>query len=464
MDEFALRYLDYLKKHQPTHASWMGIRELDPYLPRLDEEGLKSQIEELREIVKLSELIGDDPISETARRDVEAEEILTRWELWKHYPLAPSIAASSIIELLIYDLPREYRDMMIRERIKKMPKMFEENLEVLDEPYSIWVNVAEMEAEGLKKLLRAYSVSTSFIDKFIEEIKKLNIKEGFKPLGENLFEEYMRTILIDWREHLNWSKKELDELLPRFEEISCDEKTEEDMLQAYERALKEARRITVERDLVTLPPGEKVKIVETPEALKPVIPFAAFFPSPPLTWDATGILIVTPETKEGWWEVFNTAVHEAYPGHHVQLAKKPPSLALRVFGNFTDFIEGWAHYTEQLIHDLEVFKHPCYDRAYLKGVVWRLIRVEVDVGLSTGKMSYEEAVERLKKVMGEEQAKAEVNRYTLHPGYNVAYSYGKRKILEIRDMLAMPLKDFHDWLLSHYGMPLGIVERIARAQ
>ena len=92
-----------------------------------------------------------------------------------------------------------------------------------------------------------------------------------------------------------------------------------------------------------------------------------------------------------------------------------------------------------------------------------MIRVEVDVGLSTGRMSYDEAVEHLKKVMGEEQAKAEVNRYTLHPGYNVAYSYGKRKILEIRDILNTSLKNFHDWLLNHYGMPLGIVERIAKS-
>ncbi len=463
VNEFALRYLEFLKRHQPTHASWMGLREVDPYLPRLDEEGIKAYLEELKELAELSDALSEDPISETARREVKAEEILSRWELWKHYPLAPSVASSAIIELMIYDLPKEYRDLMIRERIKKMPKMFEENLEILEEPYSVWVTIAKMEAEGLKKLLEAYKVSANFIDKYLEEIDKMNIKDGFKPMGEDLFDQYMRMLLIDWKEHLAWSRKELERLLPEFQAIKCEEKPVEDMFEAYEKALSEARRIVVEQDLVTLPPGEKVKIAETPDALKPLIPFAAFFPSPPLTWDATGILIVTPETKEGWWEVFNTAVHEAYPGHHVQLATKPSSLALRVFGNATDFIEGWAHYTEQLIHDLGILKHPCYDKAYLRGVVWRLIRVEVDVGLSTGKMNFEEAVSHLTKVMGEEQAKAEVNRYTLNPGYNVAYSYGKRKILEIRDMLNTSLKNFHDWLLSHYGMPLGIVERIAKS-
>ena len=125
--------------------------------------------------------------------------------------------------------------------------------------------------------------------------------------------------------------------------------------QAVLGAAQGALRDTIGRnDLATLPENESLSVIPTPEYLRNVMPFAAYFQ--PAKFDARrrGIYIVTPSVdgdprammEHNWASISNTSIHEAYPGHHLQLAlaARHPSLT-RAQVEAPEFVEGWGMYT-----------------------------------------------------------------------------------------------------------------------
>lgn len=180
----------------------------------------------------------------------------------------------------------------------------------------------------------------------------------------------------------------------------------------------------------------------------------------------------TPEMLSpfNWYDILNTTVHEAYPGHHVQLcyAKNAPILLRKTYFHPPDFIEGWAHYTEWLMLEEGIDRSLEYRLQIPHDALWRAVRVYVDVELSTGMITFEEAVEKLVKdaYLPQQGAIGEVFRYTLSPGYQISYNYGKTKILELREKVKKLLgekyshKLFHKLLLEKGNLPINILSEI----
>ena len=160
-------------------------------------------------------------------------------------------------------------------------------------------------------------------------------------------------------------------------------------------------------------------------------------------------------------------MHETYPGHHLQLSLHLPTKYRPIVADATDLIEGWAHYSEELMMELGFEKDPRYVWQVKKDSLWRLVRVYVDVELSTGKMSFEEAVKELVEVamLDEASAKAEVLRYTLTPSYQLSYAYGKRRIKEMREEVkeyagsSFSLYGFHRLLLKDGALPVDVLRK-----
>ncbi|HWS88731.1 MAG TPA: DUF885 family protein [Pyrinomonadaceae bacterium] len=164
-----------------------------------------------------------------------------------------------------------------------------------------------------------------------------------------------------------------------------------------------------------------------------------------------------------------TSIHEAYPGHYYQLlkAKQSPSRVRSALGS-AGFVEGWAHYCEQMMLD-EGFggNNPKLRLAQLDAALLRLCRYVVGVRLHTAGMSYEEAVNFFMRegYQARTNAEREARRGTLDPTYLV-YTLGKTEILRLRDEWkrqlgdSFRLGDFHDRLLS-YGMPPVKILRMA---
>ena len=161
-----------------------------------------------------------------------------------------------------------------------------------------------------------------------------------------------------------------------------------------------------------------------------------------------------------------TAIHEAYPGHHVQLvhSNRVKSKVRRQFGTVL-FAEGWALYCEELMYEEGFITKPETRLLQLKNQLWRACRVVIDVGLHTKRMSFNQAVDMLVNVAKLEHtnAVAEVKWYTYHPTYPMSYIMGKMEILKLRDDYkklkgrAFNLKKFHDQLLSYGTIPIQMV-------
>jgi uncharacterized protein (DUF885 family) len=225
--------------------------------------------------------------------------------------------------------------------------------------------------------------------------------------------------------------------------------TAEGLLDAYREWMAKARQFVIDRGIATIPAGEKIRIDPTPAFQRPIIPYAAYNPPGFLEKTQEGVFIVTPVEESAdaeaaekklrghpWADIPTTALHEAYPGHHLQLvvANLYGSLP-RKFGGFLSslFVEGWAFYCEELMEQLGFIDQPIQKLARLQAQLWRASRIIIDASLHTGKMTVEEGINFLVDKAGLEpdDAKAEVRRYTASPTQPQCYLMGKLQILDI---------------------------------
>jgi uncharacterized protein (DUF885 family) len=238
-----------------------------------------------------------------------------------------------------------------------------------------------------------------------------------------------------------------------------------------------ARRHLVERDLVTIPDGERLEVIPTPEYLRQVMPFAAYFEPPRFDREPTGVYIVTPSVEDepgamrehNRASISNTSIHEAYPGHHLQLtaAITHPSL-VRALVDAPEFTEGWAMYSEQMMREEGFDVAPRFRLMLHTDAIWRACRIVLDVRLHRGQISVPEAIDYLVRNTGFERANAtaEVERYTSTPTYQLSYLLGKVMLLRLRADerrrlgADFSLKRFHDALIYAGSLPISFQRRL----
>lgn len=256
--------------------------------------------------------------------------------------------------------------------------------------------------------------------------------------------------------------------------------TFEEALEGYKDAMMRARAHIVAHDLATLPPGEQISVIPTPEYLRTVIPFAAYFEPPKFDKHPSGIYIVTPSVgndpnamREHYYAgISNTSVHEAYPGHHLQLsaAIRHPSL-VRLMVDAPEFVEGWGMYSEQMMREEGFDDGPEFLLAMHTDAIWRACRIILDVRMHRGELSVEQATAFLIEHTSFEHAnaQAEVFRYTYTPTYQLSYLLGKVLLLGLRvdekRRLGddFKLRDFHDTLLANGSLPISFHRRLLAA-
>ena len=179
-----------------------------------------------------------------------------------------------------------------------------------------------------------------------------------------------------------------------------------DLLKTYEGAMQAARQYVIDHDIATIPQNEVLRIMETPAYMRPVLPYAAYMPPGVLEEMQEGLFFVTPvdasappEVQEQKLKGQNhdklpiTALHEAYPGHHLQLVwanrHKHIPRRLAIFLS-TLFIEGWAFYCEELMEQLGYIAEPIQRLGRLKDQLWRAARIIIDVSLHSKGMTLQQ--------------------------------------------------------------------------
>ncbi|MHA2366154.1 MAG: DUF885 domain-containing protein [Candidatus Hodarchaeales archaeon] len=427
---------------------------------------------------------------------------------------------SALFSLISNDFaPFEERAKSILGRVERIPEYLEKSKNTWVEPVEVWTKVAIQECQSQPGLMKYISnlvsqdpkTEESLKKKLEEETKKaVEAVENYKSfletdvlprskqewaIGEDHFSELLRLRHLPFTaeeietkgwDFYNETKTKLEKIASQIapgksfeevrEQIKSNHPTDfETALDEYQKSVKNAEKFVQENNIATIPKDQIINVIETPQFLAPVIPFAAYMQ--PAYFDNTkiGIYIVTrPKDPKMFSEhsyagIYNTSVHEAFPGHHLQQTSAALNVGpIRFVVSGIETVEGWAHYCEQMMREEGFLTGVEIEFIQELDVLWRAARIIIDVRMSQGKMSIEDAIEFLIEKVGMEKegATAEVTRYTYNPGYQLSYLIGKQMVLNLRESMKSKLGDkftlkfFHDVILKNGGIPFSFLKQI----
>jgi uncharacterized protein (DUF885 family) len=255
-----------------------------------------------------------------------------------------------------------------------------------------------------------------------------------------------------------------------------------DLIPTAKNYVEETRQFVAGRQLASIPEPAVCRVEETPIWGRALSTASMNPPGPFDVASSEGIYYVTPvdpawtpTQSEEWLRSLNYAmlrnitVHEVYPGHYLQFLhfrRGPGTLARKVYLS-PSFVEGWAHYAEQLAIEqgLGCESHAA-EVAQIHDALLRDCRLLASVGLHTNGMSVEEATELFQREGHFERlpAEREAIRGTFNPEY-FCYTLGKLAILSTRGRLLKSrfdgnLAQFHDTLLGFGCPPIGLLDTL----
>ena len=291
-----------------------------------------------------------------------------------------------------------------------------------------------------------------------------------------------------------------------FKAIQHDHPTEQGLIADTAKDLEMIRRFLVERRLISLPSPLRPRVAETPQFLRATSFASMDTPGPFETRATEAYYYVTPVEpdwppgqKEEWLTAFNyyttdvVSIHEVYPGHYVQflaLKASPATRLEKIFGSYA-FIEGWAHYCEQMMLDegfgqdggatpgrteqngdgragvSAAIRGAKYRLAQADEALLRVCRLCVSIRMHCQGMTVEQATQFFQdNCYYEPKAAAqEAVRGTFDPEY-LYYTLGKLEIFKLREDYrkqegtSFTLRKFHDELLRHGAPPIRLLREL----
>jgi uncharacterized protein (DUF885 family) len=174
------------------------------------------------------------------------------------------------------------------------------------------------------------------------------------------------------------------------------------------------------------------------------------------------------------WEMEALTMHEAVPGHHIQVGLAQELQGLPEFRkntSYTAFVEGWGLYAESLGGEMGFYKDPYSKFGQLTYEMWRAIRLVVDTGLHSMGWTRDQAIHffRENAAKTDQDIIVEVDRYIVWPGQALGYKMGQLRIRELRTEAERKLgakfdvRRFHDVVLGQGAVPLAQLERQVHA-
>ena len=528
-EKLSQQMLNRFLEKNPDFATSLGLHEpYDYLLPNGSTERLIENLHLIAEWTRrLSETVNREELNDEHKIDWEVIE--TAYERGKFdfyerrmHELNPD--ASEELGGLIFIMftrnyaPLEKRLDAIAARIEKIPKFLEEfrSRFANSQPVKLWTDIAIEKTQQIGGLFQfiLYTTKGKVSDKIYERLGKAveNLQPALKvqmewlrgllpktkeewALGKEKFERLiqLRDLEMNSDEIYQLGLKYLKELKTKREQLaqqiapgkSADEvlkmiegkapKTFEEALEFTRKTMEEARRFVKEKNIAKAYSEDILLVEETPAFIAPLIPFAALMMPAKFDKPQIGIYIVTrPKDPANlgkhlnYSSIRNTAVHEAFPGHFLQGAISNRGSFVRLLAEGTETVEGWAHYCEELMAHKGLITDLETRLIQVNDMIWRAVRIIVDVKLSRGEMGFEEAVEMLVKETGmsREGATAEVMRYTQTPSYPLSYLLGKHLILKLKEELKQKMGDkfdekfFNDTITANGYLPISMLRKV----
>ena len=170
------------------------------------------------------------------------------------------------------------------------------------------------------------------------------------------------------------------------------------------------------------------------------------------------------------WEMEALSIHEAVPGHHIQIAlaqELEGAPEFRKHVGYSAFVEGWALYAESLGEEMGFYTDPYSKFGQLTYEMWRAVRLVVDTGMHAMGWTRQQAIDFFRENTGktDQDITVEVDRYIVWPGQALAYKIGQMKIRELRREAEAKLgakfniRRFHDAVLEQGAVPLGLLKK-----
>jgi Bacterial protein of unknown function (DUF885) len=522
-EELYRSYLDLRWNFDPSAATAAGVTTEDHRLGQFDASSMRTHLAAFRSIAGAAEQLEVDDPNEEIDRTAFLDEVritIFRFELEKPHVHNPAFWLSHLFEA-VYGLlrhregPPAHRARAVVARLRATPAFLAAALETLKDPPQVFLDTAAAMIAGGGRLFEeaaglfggALPEAAGVLDTAAKEAEAALTRFGLAltttlqahpddlsfAIGE---EEFNRRL---HHEHaLQAGAPELYRYgLHLVEEVDAEVAAlarridaragwrdvvqrlratapAEDPLSGYRENMDRSRRFVVERSLATIPDGP-LEVVPTPVFLRPLIPFAAYHPPGPFASERTGLFYVTspdnstahaPDARLCTHELAATSLHEGYPGHHLQMLTAQ-GLETQVRRNLWTpvTVEGWALYCEEMMAEEGFFESPeelLFQRVHL---LWRAVRIVLDVGLHTRGMTPDQATELLadRLAMDRRRAAAEVSRYCAWPSYQLCYAVGRREILHLRDAYReragaeFSLRQFHDDFLGYGGLPVSLI-------